>query len=59
MNIKKLLMSSLLMLGFVSASAQEPEVKTVYDFNPHWYVQIQPLGGQYTLGEVATDKLLS
>ena len=59
MNIKKLLMSSLLMLGFVSASAQEPEVKTVYDFNPHWYVQIQPLGGQYTLGEIDFDDLLS
>ena len=59
MNIKKLLMSSMLMLGFVSASAQEPEVKTVYDFNPHWYVQIQPLGGQYTLGEVAFSKLTS
>jgi len=59
MNIKKLLMSSLLMLGFVSASAQEPEVKTVYDFNPHWYVQIQPLGGQYTLGEVKFSDLLS
>lgn len=52
-------MSSMLMLGFVSASAQEPEVKTVYDFNPHWYVQIQPLGGQYTLGEVAFKKLTS
>ncbi len=59
MNIKKLLMSSLLMLGFVSASAQEPEVKTVYDFNPHWYVQIQPLGAQYTLGEVKFSDLLS
>ena len=59
MNIKKLLMSSLLMLGFVSASAQEPEVKTVYDFNPHWYVQIQPIGGQYTLGEVDFSDLLS
>ncbi len=59
MNIKKLLMSSLLMLGFVSASAQEPEVKTVYDFNPHWYVQIQPVGGQYTLGEIDFSDLLS
>ena len=59
MNIKKLLMSSLLMLGFVSASAQEPEVKTVYDFNPHWYVQIQPVGAQYTLGEIDFSDLLS
>ena len=47
------------MLGFVSASAQEPEVKTEYVFNPHWYVQIQPLGAQYTLGEVGFSDLLS
>jgi outer membrane protein OmpA-like peptidoglycan-associated protein len=59
MNIKKLILSCLLMLGFVSASAQEPEVKTEYVFNPHWYVQIQPLGAQYTLGEVGFSDLLS
>jgi len=57
MNIKKTIMSALLMLGFVSASAQE--AKTVYDFNPHWYVQIQPLGGQYTLGEPDFKDLIS
>ena len=57
MNIKKTMMSALLMLGFISASAQE--AKTVYDFNPHWYVQIQPLGAQYTLGEAQFKDLLS
>jgi outer membrane protein OmpA-like peptidoglycan-associated protein len=57
MNIKKTMLSALLMLGFVSASAQE--AKTVYDFNPHWYVQIQPLGAQYTLGEAKFKDLLS
>ncbi len=59
MNIKKSILSCLLMLGFVSASAQEPEVKTEYVFNPHWYVQVQPLGGQYTLGEVSFGDLFS
>jgi outer membrane protein OmpA-like peptidoglycan-associated protein len=49
----------MLMLGFVSASAQEPEVKPEYVFNPHWYVQVQPLGGQYTLGEVSFGDLFS
>ena len=59
MNIKKSILSCLLMLGFISASAQEPEVKTEYVFNPHWYVQVQPLGAQYTLGEVGFSDLLS
>ena len=59
MNIKKSILSCLLMLGFVSASAQDPEVKTEYVFNPHWYVQVQPLGGQYTLGEVGFGDLFS
>lgn len=47
------------MLGFVSASAQEPEMKTEYVFNPHWYVQVQPLGAQYTLGELSFSDLIS
>ena len=59
MNIKKTLLSCMLMLGFLSASAQEAEVKTEYVFNPHWYIQVQPLGGQYTLGEVGFGDLFS
>jgi outer membrane protein OmpA-like peptidoglycan-associated protein len=59
MNIKKAILSCLLMLGFVSASAQEAEVKTEYVFQPHWYVQVQPLGGQYTLGEISFSDLVS
>ena len=50
--MKKTILSCLLMLGFISASAQEQQPKTEYVFNPHWYVQIQPLGLQHTLGEV-------
>ncbi len=44
-------------MGCVAASAQEAD-KTINVFNPHWYGQIQ-IGGQYTLGEISFDKLLS
>ena len=50
--MKKTILSCLLALGFLSASAQDQQPETEYVFNPHWYVQIQPLGLQYTLGEV-------
>ena len=52
-NMKKIILSGLLFLGVLSAQAQaQQEGTTVYDFNPHWYVQIQPLGLQHTLGEL-------
>ena len=60
MKIKKtLLAAGLLMMGFVSGSAQqqEPEMENV--FNPHWYIQVQPLGAQYTLGEGSFSDMLS
>ena len=50
--MKKTILSCLLTLGFLTASAQDQQPKTEYVFNPHWYVQIQPLGIQHTLGEV-------
>lgn len=60
MNTKKTLLSILLFLGVLSVSAQDQQRgKTVYEFNPHWYVQIQPVGGQYTLGEVDFGDLFS
>ncbi len=50
--MKKTILSLLLLLGVMSASAQaEQKGTTEYVFNPHWYVMVQPLGGQYTLGE--------
>ena len=52
MKMKKTILSCLLALGFLSASAQDQQPRTEYVFNPHWYVQIQPLGLQHTLGEV-------
>lgn len=54
-------MAALLMLGFTSASAQQQqdEVLVEHIFHPHWYVTVNPLGGQYTLGEIDFQKLLS
>ena len=57
MKIKNILLSGVVAMGCISASAQEAD-KTVNVFNPHWYVQAQ-VGGQYTLGEISFDKLLS
>ena len=60
MRIKNIILSGLLTLGVLSASAQEQQNgTTVYDFKPHWYLQLQPLGGQYTLGEVDFSDLVS
>ena len=60
MNMKKIIMSGLLFLGVLSASAQaEQKGTTEYVFNPHWYIQLQPVGGQYTLGEVDFSDLFS
>jgi outer membrane protein OmpA-like peptidoglycan-associated protein len=60
MNMKKMILSGLLFLGVLSAQAQEAQQgKTEYVFNPHLYVQVQPIGGQYTLGEVDFQDLIS
>jgi len=59
MNINKSILTCLLMLGFVSASAQQTEERPDYVFNPHWYLQVQPLGAQYTLGELSFSDMLS
>lgn len=58
MKLNRILMSTLVALGFcASAQAQQPQ--TVEVFDPHWYVQVQPLGAQYTLGEVDFSDLIS
>lgn len=59
MNMKKTILSSLMFLGVLSASAQEQKGTTEYVFNPHWYVQVQPVGAQYTLGEIDFKDLIS
>ena len=51
--MKKIILSGLLFLGVLSAQAQaQQQGTTEYDFTPHWYVQLQPLGMQHTLGEL-------
>lgn len=57
MKLNKVILSGVVALSCVSASAQEAD-KTVNVFTPHWYVQAQ-IGGQYTLGEIGFGKLLS
>ncbi|WP_369793261.1 OmpA family protein [Prevotella sp. P6B1] len=57
--MKKTILSCLMLLAGLSASAQEQKGTTEYVFEPHWYIQVQPLGGQYTLGERGFGKLLS
>ena len=58
MKLKRILMSTLVALGLcATAQAQQPQTQEVFD--PHWYVQIQPLGAQYTLGEVDFSDLIS
>lgn len=57
MKLNKVLLSGVIALSCVSASAQEAD-KTINVFTPHWYAQAQ-VGGQYTLGEIGFGKLLS
>ena len=60
MKINKTLLAGLLMMGFASAAtAQEASEKVENVFNPHWYIQVQPLGAQYTLGEASFGDLVS
>ena len=52
MNVKKQILSALLLLAALTVSAQEPQGETVYDFKPHWFLQVQPVGGQYARAAV-------
>lgn len=56
MNIKKVLLSCLMLGGVLTTSAQE--AKTEYVHNPYWYIQLQG-GAQYTLGEIDFSDLIS
>ena len=57
--MKKAILSCLMLVAGLTASAQEQKGTTEYVFEPHWYVQVQPLGVQYTLGERGFGDLLS
>lgn len=56
MKLHKILLTASILLGGLCASAQEEVVE--YDFNPHFFGQVQ-IGGQETLGEGSFGKLLS
>lgn len=56
--MKKVIVSLMLAMGFMTASAQEQQPQTENVFNPHWFVQVQG-GVQYTLGEISFGDLIS
>jgi outer membrane protein OmpA-like peptidoglycan-associated protein len=58
MKMKKAILSCLMLMGVLSASAQEQKGTTEYVFEPHWYIQLQG-GAQYTTGETKFSKLIS
>lgn len=61
MKIHRILLSSLFALVCWAASAQQQDMQTeeIDVFQPHWYVQLQPVGVQYTLGENTFGSLTS
>ena len=59
MKMKKTILSCLMLVAGLTASAQEQKGTTEYVFEPHWYLQVQPLGAQYTLGEIGFGDLIS
>ena len=59
MKMKKAILSCLMLMGVLSAFAQEePKGTTEYVFEPHWYFQFQG-GGQYTTGEADFGDMIS
>ena len=56
--MKKTILSCLMLMGVLSASAQEQKGTTEYVFEPHWYIQLQG-GANYTVGETKFSKLIS
>jgi len=56
--MKKTILSCLMLMGVLSASAQEQKGTTEYVFEPNWYIQVQG-GARYTIGENDFSKLLS
>lgn len=57
--MKKTILSCLMLMGALSVSAQEQKGTTEYVFEPHWYLQVQPLGVQYTTGEANFGDMIS
>lgn len=59
MKMKKVILSCLMLIAGLSASAQEEQKGTTeYIFAPHFYIQLQG-GARYTTGETDFGKLIS
>ena len=58
MKMKKAILSCLMLMGVLSASAQEQKGTTEYIFEPNWYIQVQA-GARYTTAETDFGKLIS
>ena len=58
MNMKKAILSCLMLMGVLTVSAQEQKGTTEYVFEPHWYLQLQG-GAQYTTGEADFGDMIS
>ena len=59
MKMKKAILSCLMLMGVLTAFAQEePKGTTEYVFEPHWYLQLQG-GAQYTTGEADFGDMIS
>ena len=58
MKMKKAILSCLMLVAGLSASAQEQKGTTEYIFEPHFYIQLQG-GARYTTGETDFGKLIS
>jgi len=56
--MKKAIFSCLMLMGVLSASAQEQKGTTEYVVEPHWYIQLQG-GANYPVGETKFSKLIS
>lgn len=56
--MRRTFFSLLLALGCLTATAQQQD-GAQYKFQPHWYLQVQPVGAQYTLGEADFKDLIS
>lgn len=58
MNFKKMVLAAMTAFMAIGANAQEAQDKVEYDYNGHWFLQLQA-GAQHTLGEAKFFDLVS
>lgn len=58
MKFKKMLLAAMTAIMAISANAQEAQDKVEYNYNSHWFLQLQA-GAQHTLGEAKFFDLVS